>query len=85
MKFLGESVEKASTHVVKDLGLNEGVGGLIVLDSEGNCKLQTYSHKNNNLTLSVVALPLNCGGMYRGAIKEDGCPKVAIFSDDELE
>jgi len=32
-----------------------------------------------------VATPLNCEGMYRGVIHEDGVPKTAIFSDDVLE
>ncbi|KAG9001517.1 hypothetical protein FRB93_012118 [Tulasnella sp. JGI-2019a] len=32
-----------------------------------------------------VAMALNCSGMYRGVIKEDGNPKVAIFDDDVLE
>ncbi|KAL1739917.1 nucleophile aminohydrolase [Schizophyllum fasciatum] len=31
------------------------------------------------------AMPMNCEGMYRGVIGEDGVPKVAIFSDEELE
>jgi len=30
------------------------------------------------------AMPLNCEGMYRGVITEDGHPKVAIFYDDPL-
>jgi hypothetical protein len=32
-----------------------------------------------------VSMPLNSTGMYRGVIRPDGVPKVAIFSDDELE
>jgi len=32
-----------------------------------------------------VAMPLNCPGMYRGVIKEDGIAKTAIFADEELE
>jgi beta-aspartyl-peptidase (threonine type) len=32
----------------------------------------------------LVALPMNCEGMYRGVILEDGIPKTAIFSDEEL-
>ncbi|KAI0063531.1 asparaginase [Artomyces pyxidatus] len=31
-----------------------------------------------------VAMPLNCPGMYRGVIREDGIPKTAIFDDEEL-
>ncbi|KAL5485117.1 hypothetical protein ACEPAI_7759 [Sanghuangporus weigelae] len=68
MKFLGESVQKASANVVRTLGENEGTGGVIALDEQGN-----------------YALPLNSTGMYRGVIKSDGVPKVAIFSDEELE
>jgi len=30
------------------------------------------------------SMPLNCEGMYRGVIKEDGDAKVAIFRDDVL-
>lgn len=29
-------------------------------------------------------MKLNCGGMYRGVIKEEGIAKVAIFHDDVL-
>jgi len=32
-----------------------------------------------------VAMPMNCSGMYRGVIREDGTPKTAIFDDDELD
>jgi len=32
-----------------------------------------------------VAMPLNCGGMYRGVIRSDGTPRVAIFHDDVLK
>ncbi|KAI0766851.1 asparaginase [Trametes elegans] len=32
-----------------------------------------------------VAMSLNCSGMYRGVIYEDGLPKTAIFDDDELD
>lgn len=31
------------------------------------------------------AMPMNCPGMYRGVIGQDGIAKVAIFADDELE
>lgn len=37
MRFLGEDVEKASGAVLKLLEENEGLGGVIVLDSDGNC------------------------------------------------
>ncbi|GLB37244.1 putative asparaginase [Lyophyllum shimeji] len=32
-----------------------------------------------------VAMPLNCPGMYRGVIREDGVPKTAIFAGDVLD
>jgi len=32
-----------------------------------------------------VATPLNCEGMYRGLIRENGVPKTAIFDDEVLE
>lgn len=38
MKFLGEGVRKASETVVKILGENEGLGGVIALDEQGNCE-----------------------------------------------
>ncbi|TFK54016.1 asparaginase [Heliocybe sulcata] len=31
-----------------------------------------------------VAMPLNCSGMYRGVVREDGITKTAIFNDEEL-
>ena len=33
----------------------------------------------------LVSAPLNCPGMYRGVIRGDGVPKVAIFKEEELE
>lgn len=35
-------------------------------------------------TTFTDAMPLNCEGMYRGVIGEDGDAKVAIFHDDVL-
>ncbi|CCM00684.1 uncharacterized protein FIBRA_02723 [Fibroporia radiculosa] len=32
-----------------------------------------------------IAMPLNCEGMYRGVVREDGVPKTAIFDDDQLD
>ncbi|EPQ57564.1 asparaginase [Gloeophyllum trabeum ATCC 11539] len=31
-----------------------------------------------------VAMPMNCSGMYRGVVREDGITKTAIFEDEEL-
>jgi len=33
----------------------------------------------------AVATPLNCPGMYRGLVREDGVMKTAIFDDEVLE
>ncbi|KDQ21827.1 hypothetical protein BOTBODRAFT_214359 [Botryobasidium botryosum FD-172 SS1] len=32
-----------------------------------------------------IAMPLDCPGMYRGVIRRDGVPKVAIFNDEKVE
>ena len=84
MKFLGESVQKASASVVKTLGENEGIGGVIALDEQGNCEKSIIAF------LSIIdtvadAFPLNSSGMYRGVITADGVPRVAIFADEELD
>ncbi|KAF8891687.1 nucleophile aminohydrolase [Infundibulicybe gibba] len=68
MKFLHEPVQKAAKRAVEDLFQEDGLGGVIALDSLGN-----------------VAMPLNCPGMYRGVIREDGIAQTAIFDDDVLE
>ncbi|KAH8119349.1 nucleophile aminohydrolase [Phellopilus nigrolimitatus] len=39
MKFLGESIGKATRSVVNALGENEGIGGVIALDEQGNYSL----------------------------------------------
>lgn len=33
----------------------------------------------------AVSTPLNCPGMYRGLVREDGVLSTAIFDDDILE
>ncbi|KAG8903180.1 hypothetical protein FRB99_003629 [Tulasnella sp. 403] len=68
MKFKHESLEKASSRVVRELKANGGLGGLIAVDDRGH-----------------VAMPLNSSGMFRGQIREDGKPRVAIFRDEQLE
>jgi beta-aspartyl-peptidase (threonine type) len=67
VRYLGESLEKATHRAVKDLLQDGGLGGVIALDSKGN-----------------VSMPLNCEGMYRGVIREDGRAKTAIFHDEEV-
>ncbi|KAN0114089.1 asparaginase [Russula decolorans] len=68
MQYLNEPVNKAARLVVEALQRDEGVGGVIALDNQGN-----------------VSTPLNCPGMYRGLVREDGALKTAIFDDEELE
>lgn len=36
MKYLGESLKKASSHCVEELRKDEGIGGVIALDIKGN-------------------------------------------------
>lgn len=36
MKYLGESLKKASLHCVEELRKDEGIGGVIALDNKGN-------------------------------------------------
>ncbi|KAJ7727666.1 asparaginase [Mycena maculata] len=68
VRYLGESLQRASQYAVEELHHQGGIGGVIALDNAGN-----------------VAMPLNCPGMYRGVIREDGVPLTAIFDDDVLE
>lgn len=87
MKHLREDVKKASDTVVKELAKNQGLGGVIALDNRGNGESDGSS---GSLSICVliqkypVALSLNSSGMYRGVIRVDGAPKVAIFDDEDL-
>lgn len=72
-KFLGESLEEASGHVIfEELNREEGNGGLIAVDRYGN-----------------IAMPFNCSGMYRGYLykEKDTGRKVAAYgiSDKIIE
>ena len=60
------------------------MGGVIVLDESGNCESFTSSLYDPLVTIFADTMPLNCEGMYRGVIDEDGGAKVAIFHDDIL-
>lgn len=88
MQYLGDSVTKAADWVVEDLRDHGGVGGVIALDKEGNGQYNCLSHILPSCQLShvhpTVGLSLNCPGMYRGVIREDGVPQTAIFDDEEL-
>ena len=48
-------------------------------------RIFSFGFMCSNNQVRVVAMPLNCSGMYRGVIREDGVPKTAIFDDDELD
>ena len=84
MQFLGEDVEKASGAIVQLLEENEGLGGVIALDSDGNCMFLTRLAISPFSLLDIDALPMNSTGMYRGVITAEEIPRVAIFSDEEL-
>jgi len=60
------------------------MGGVIVLDESGNCESFPSSFLDSLDTMFADEMPLNCEGMYRGVIKEDGEAKVAIFHDEVL-
>ncbi|KAJ2917542.1 hypothetical protein MD484_g2840, partial [Candolleomyces efflorescens] len=77
MQFGGESIGDASERVVRDLFADGGVGGVIADGGVGG--VIALDNRGN------FAMPLNCSGMYRGIVKADGIPKVAIFDDDDLE
>ncbi len=85
VKFLGQTLDSAAQHTVDDLLKDGGTGGVIALDTDGNGMCLRVSHLLTDLLMFViVAMALNCEGMYRGVIREDGVSKTAIFSDDEL-
>ena len=84
MQYLNEPVHKAARSVVEALRKEEGIGGVIALDNEGNSKCCTSTY-GSNIIGDVVATPLNCPGMYRGLVREDGVIKTAIFDDELLE
>ena len=88
MQYLNEPVHKAARWVVEALRKDEGVGGVIALDNQGNGKRGTApTELRQGLTAlirEIVSTPLNCPGMYRGLVREDGALKTAIFDDEEL-
>lgn len=89
MKYLHEPLAKAAKYCVEELRHDGGIGGVIALDNQGNGMHQTVRSRFVQTLTPVypntVAMPLNCSGMYRGIVREDGVLKTAIFDDDELE
>jgi beta-aspartyl-peptidase (threonine type) len=86
MQYLNEPVHKAARWVVEALRRDEGVGGVIALDNQGNGKRTLCLQKlRQGLIREIVSTPLNCPGMYRGLVREDGTLKTAIFDDEDLE
>lgn len=64
MRYLGESLQQASEHVVhRALPAVEGRGGLIAVDAQGN-----------------ISLPFNTEGMYRGYAYSGQAPVTAIYA-----
>jgi beta-aspartyl-peptidase (threonine type) len=84
MRYLHEHVEKACKHVVEDLRKDGGLGGVIAVDNQGNGTVALLQFPLRIVNAWIVAMPLNCPGMYRGVIRKDGVPKTAIFMDDVL-
>ncbi len=84
MQFKHESIKQAGQHAVEDLREDGGLGGAIVLDSEGNGKQNEPGLIGSVSWIRSVAMPMNSPGMYRGVIREDGVPMTAIFSDEEV-
>ncbi|KAI8975831.1 asparaginase [Trametes punicea] len=90
MRYLHEPLSVAAKTCVEELRRDGGIGGVIALDNSGNgeCSRRRSSHMQTLIgvmRVGAVAMPLNCSGMYRGVVYEDGMPKTAIFDDDELE
>ena len=69
---------------MEDLQRDGAICGVIALDESGSCGSFPSSFRDNRDTVFTDAMTLNCEGMYRGVIKEDGDAKVAIFHDDIL-
>lgn len=84
MQYLREPLAVAAKKAVDDLYADGGLGGVIALDHEGNGMWLLLLSLIPDQFFCPVALPLNCSGMYRGVIREDGVAKVAIFSDEEI-
>ncbi|KAH6901094.1 L-asparaginase [Coprinopsis sp. MPI-PUGE-AT-0042] len=76
MQLLGESVQDASSRVVRELGEMGGMGGVIALDMDGNDSMLTSPPSRY-----ATQLDRNVSGF----IRPDGIAKVSIFSDEELE
>jgi L-asparaginase / beta-aspartyl-peptidase len=86
MQYLNEPVHKAAQSVVESLRREGGIGGVIALDDEGNGKGPTCMIEAIIEVMSdIVATPLNCPGMYRGLVRQEGIFRTAIFDDEVLE
>ena len=87
MKFRNESVTQAAQAAVEDLARDKGIGGVIALDDQGRGVFLVslaFRYRPVCRLRATVAMPLNCPGMYRGMVRGDGKPIVAIFRDDIL-
>lgn len=84
MRLLNEPLKKATQRAVDDLRRDGGEGGVIAVDREGHGEFSMLNGVGWISFRNPVAMPLNCGGMYRGVIRKDGVAKTAIFADDVL-
>ncbi|KAI9593099.1 nucleophile aminohydrolase [Syncephalis fuscata] len=67
MKYCNENIQVAAKTVVDELFKVDGAGGLIAIDSEGNCNYYAF----------------NTPGMYRGYARHGEEPQAFIFPEDE--
>lgn len=83
MKYGNLSVAEAANATVHGtLKMAGGEGGVIAVDAAGRgvCSFMLSTVFTAGLKrVFTVSLPFNTTGMYRGFIKEDGIPHVAIF------
>lgn len=59
VRYLGESLEKASSAAVESLLKDGGIGGVIVLDTEGNCEL-VWPKPRITTCISQFIRPFSC-------------------------
>ena len=69
MRYLGESVEQASAHVVTELGVIGGSGGLIAVDAKGQVSLPFNSSGMYRGVIGADGVPMTA--IYQEALRPD--------------